>query len=176
MYKQRKCKFCGTEYQPVTSRHKHCSWECRFKDIARKFEGVGGCWEWPLSCNKQTGYGQFNPTASTVRSTHRVSYELFNGPIPEGLHVCHECDNRPCFNPKHLFLGTRVDNMQDMCQKGRWTPRTLPTGEAHHNAKLTEVAVKMIRETDLSAPKLAKLLGVDKSTIKRVRRGATWRT
>lgn len=52
---------------------------------------------------------------------HRLVYEYFNGPIPEGMGVLHRCDNPPCLNPEHFFAGTHVDNMRDMAKKGRGT-------------------------------------------------------
>lgn len=67
---------------------------------------------------------------------HRLSYERFTGPIPEGLDVCHKCDHPPCCNPDHLFVGTRSENMQDMLAKGRGV-----TGEDHPFSKLTDAAV-----------------------------------
>lgn len=84
-----------------------------------KFYVTPGCWIWTKG-RYHDGYGQFAVSAHerSVRA-HRVSYELYVGPIPEDLHVLHRCDVRACVNPEHLFLGTRVDNMQDMIQKGR---------------------------------------------------------
>lgn len=76
-----------------------------------------GCWLWTGSKNRQ-GYGETMFRKRHLRA-NRVAYELANGPIPEGLMVLHSCDNPPCVNPDHLFLGTGTDNMQDCIRKGR---------------------------------------------------------
>ena len=76
------------------------------------------CWEWQHATNN-IGYGMFRFDKNTMRTAHRVSYELFNGPIPAGMCVCHKCDNPICVNPKHLWAGTLKDNAQDMVAKGR---------------------------------------------------------
>lgn len=77
-----------------------------------------GCWEWTAERNRK-GYGIFWRNAS-MTGAHRASYELHVGPIPDGLHVLHRCDNPPCVNPAHLFLGTNQDNVDDRQRKGRW--------------------------------------------------------
>jgi len=87
-----------------------------------------GCIEWTLSTNCH-GYGQIGRGGRTEgkASTHRLAWELANGPISDGLHVLHHCDNPPCcqtdptdgYPDGHLFLGTRSDNMVDMISKGR---------------------------------------------------------
>lgn len=74
------------------------------------------CWEWDGYCNDY-GYGIFNWNRHI--KAHRFVFECYNGPIPDNLFVCHKCDNPPCCNPEHLFLGTEQDNKDDMVQKNR---------------------------------------------------------
>lgn len=81
------------------------------------------CWEWQNATNN-IGYGMFRWTKGVMRTAHRVSYELFKGPIPKGMVVCHKCDNPKCVNPNHLWAGTMKDNYKDMLDKGRWRPRS----------------------------------------------------
>ena len=83
---------------------------------------VRGCWVWFGSTNPG-GYGNYRITKQKASAAHRLSWEIHNGPIPNGLHVCHHCDVRGCIRPDHLFLGTVADNMRDMKEKGRSATR-----------------------------------------------------
>jgi hypothetical protein len=76
------------------------------------------CWKWKGYKNRQ-GYGRMGIAPSECVNAHCVSWVIHNGRIPEGKFVCHKCDNPQCTNPKHLFLGSRQDNMNDMILKKR---------------------------------------------------------
>lgn len=92
--------------------------EDRFWSKVRKDDG---CWEWTASVNRR-GYGWLHFGGKVERKAlkaHRVSWEIHNGPIPDGLWVLHKCDNPRCVRPDHLFLGDRTDNMRDCAAKGR---------------------------------------------------------
>lgn len=105
---------------------------------------------------------------------HRVAYEALVGPIPQGLEVCHSCDNRKCVNPDHLFLGTHQENIDDREAKGRNNP---PKGEAHSRAKLTEddvLKMKLLREKGWAYSQLAGEFAVSKATAMRAVKGQTW--
>lgn len=97
------------------------------------------CWHWNGSLSNK-GYGFFIFRGKRL-SSHRVSYEIHNGKIPEGLFVCHTCDVRKCINPKHLFLGTLQDNRADCVSKSRHG-----FGEKHGRSKLKSKDIIKIRQ------------------------------
>lgn len=148
----------------------------RFNRYAVKSENEDDCWKWTAAKNPQ-GYGKIGIGAPThkVEGAHRVSWMLHNNQeIPVGLFVLHSCDNPECTNPKHLRLGTKSDNLNDMYSRARQGRRNLPIGENNHKAVLNEEKVRFIRSSDLSNSKIANLLNVSKACIRFVKIGKTW--
>jgi len=106
------------------------------------------------------------------RLAHRVSWELHNGPIPDGMLVCHHCDNRACVRPGHLFLGTAADNSADMIRKGR-----ARRGETHHTAKLSEadvIAIRRMRASGETQQAVADRFGIALTTVRKIHLRLTW--
>jgi hypothetical protein len=143
--------------------------------LARVNVVTDGCWLWT---GGHTGSGRptFHANGKTVVAA-RVSYELFKGPIPVGLLVCHTCDVAGCVNPEHLFVGTQGDNVRDMWTKGRADHRT---GEQHPRARLMESDVASIRSRHVRGRHgnrhvLAAEYHVAPTTIDNIVAGRKWR-
>ncbi len=108
-----------------------------------------GCWEWQ-GAKRTTGYGNIKYLGKWY-GCHQLAYSLAVGPIPGGLHVLHHCDNPPCCNPEHLFVGTNTDNIKDRMVKDRSNREPVPyekraKGERVGGAKLTEDLVRAVRD------------------------------
>lgn len=137
--------------------------------------GRDDCWEWTGATHEgRGGYGFIGRgrAGGGTAQAHRVSWELANGPIPKGMEVCHTCDNPPCVNPAHLFVGTRRANVADAMRKKR-----IRSGDRHPNAKLTADDVRTIREwapAGWAHNDLAEAFGVSRSLISMVLSRRIW--
>jgi hypothetical protein len=143
------------------------------------------CWPWTAGHNKR-GYGRAY-LAKKNHAAHRLAWELTNGPITGGLFVLHRCDNPPCCNPSHLFLGTHADNMADRGAKGRapggdrhgsrTRPESRACGTGNASAKLTEddvLAIRGMATVGISDADIATLYAVTKRTINNITAGRLW--
>lgn len=124
------------------------------------------CWNWQ-GMKDRDGYGKMCVEAKAQR-THRLAYQFYIGPIPEGHGVLHTCDNPSCNNPAHLYSGTVAQNMQDKKDRQRIV------GEKHPYVKLTDEDVLAIRASSDSQTKLAEQYGVIQAHISRIKRRVVW--
>jgi len=127
------------------------------------------CWEWNGATKMEGGAVRIN---NKTYNAHRISWMMKNGDIEDDLYVLHKCDNRPCVNPDHLFLGTQKDNLNDMIQKGRRTNRKV-------DRKLTDKDVSEIRSMynsgEYSQPKIAKVYEISTSHVCNIVNFKTWK-
>lgn len=151
--------------------------------IERKVEPclITGCWLWTDAPDRY-GYGRLGVGKRAMKA-HRLSYECYRGPIPDGLCVCHRCDTPSCVNPQHLFLGTPAENTADMTAKGRRrqvAPYNPCRGRGKPGSRLNDDVVAQLRARVAAGEKLhqgneARRLGVVQSVLSRAIRGVTWK-
>jgi len=140
-----------------------------------KVKKTDGCWIWTAGTDE--GYGAIStthePDCGKKERAHVFAYKRLVGDIPEGMYVCHKCDNRLCVRPSHLFLGTHLDNQRDKLSKGRQ-----PKGSQHGMAKLTDEQVTEIRKLYATGEylqrELAEKFGIYQQTVSSIVRGTTW--
>jgi HNH endonuclease len=193
------CVVCGTVRRfslSVAKRRRTCGQECAYKvrgehtrrrNIARwgdwrdrfwrNVQKGDGCWEWQAHRDRD-GYGRFTVPDREKRfpaPASRIAWELANGTrVPDGLIVCHHCDNPPCCRPDHLYVGTFADNVRDSYERGRQNP---PRGERQGGSKLTAEQIREIRTLILNGHRhrdIAARFAVDPSLISRIRHGEVW--
>lgn len=131
------------------------------------------CWRWLGHGSGYKGYGGVW-YGRRQRLAHRVAWEISRGPIPDGLCVCHTCDNPGCVNPAHLWIGTNADNVRDRTAKGR---TRVGRGERNAHAKLTEGQVREIRKSldaGLLQREIAKAYQVSGQLVSAIKTGAAW--
>lgn len=126
------------------------------------------CWLWSGTTDTY-GYGRFF-ARGRMHQAHRAAWELYCSEIPEGLCVLHSCDNPPCVNPAHLFLGTKLDNKRDEMKKGRNV-----VGEQVGTSKLTAQQVKAILEDTRPQIEIAREYGLCKGNVSMIKSRQTWR-
>lgn len=185
-----RCKRC---HHPLGSHDPQCRHAKNTRPITDRFwekvKKTDGCWEW-TGYRIPFGHGRMGigGRGNGGILTHRLSWELHYGAIPDGLEVCHKCDNPPCVRPDHLFLGTHADNMHDMAVKGRSPrgdqsgqhthPENRPRGEYNGTSKLTNEQVIEIRRCyaigGISHSQLARTYHVNQSTICRLLTRKKW--
>ncbi len=187
-YKWATTRFCSPEHKQAFQKGKSIPWlnlikedpEERFWRFVDKIsnENGRGCWVWTGRKSKK-GYGEFELNGQK-RLAHRVSWELANGPIPEGsgfhgTEIRHTCDTPQCVRPEHLITGTHLQNMQDREERGR---RVAPTGSAHGMAKITElqaIAIKaMWAAGGRGGAEIGALFGVSASTVSLIVNEKNW--
>lgn len=150
-----------------------------FERWAAKVDVSGGsdaCWPWTAGC-VTFGYGALKVGSRTDGSrrtikAHRLAWEIFRFPIPAGVNVLHACDNPPCSNPAHLFLGSQSDNAYDRDRKRR---RRRLCGEAHPLTKLTAAQVREVRASPKRSYQLAAQFNTAPSVISNIRNNRTWK-
>jgi hypothetical protein len=151
---------------------KSCGHSQKLEDkFLSHIEKTDYCWNWKGAISSH-GYGSFIVDKKN-KMPHRISYELFKGQIPEGLYVCHSCDNIKCVNPDHLFVGTQKDNMKDCINKKR-----MPKGEEKYKSKLTWEKVRDIRKlykNPYNGKQLSKIYGVCSQHIYLILKNIKWK-
>lgn len=131
-----------------------------------KVDKTKDCWEWK-ACVNEAGYGIFGvPNMYRNDRAHRISYRLHFGKIPKGKFVCHKCDNRRCVNPSHLFIGSNMDNVNDMIRKGR-NSKPPPMGGWNKYSYSDEILALFGKMADTD---IARMVGVSKHAICRERK------
>lgn len=175
------CDRCGQHFERTARGrpYKFCGRQCAVVPVMarllRNLEGTsepGACLLWAGKKN-QGGYGEIQH-GKRVWKVHRLMWTLIVGPVPDDVEVCHSCDTPACVRVDHLFLGTHLQNMRDMAEKGRGVPSGV-MGERHGAAKLTEAVVRTIFADPRSQALIAEQYGVAQSLVSQIKRKKVWK-
>lgn len=173
--KRKFCSFkCATDYNSGENHVRYISIKDKIEKNIVKSET--GCWEWVGTKRGESAGVYYGGTSIGGKSilAHRASYELYVGKIPDGMLVCHKCDNPKCVNPEHLFLGTHFDNARDMSIKNRGT-----NGEKSNNSKLTNTkAVEIVFAASMKNMKqkdIASVFGISEKTVNKIFNRKSWK-
>lgn len=189
------CDYCQQPFYSKPSLNQRCcSKRCmglakrrplleRLMEKLTRTDDPEACWEWSGRRDSR-GYGRIHvsdqpdqPVKCREQLTHRTMWVLTHGPIPDGIEVCHRCDNPPCGNPAHLFLGTHRENMQDSIEKGRHSnpPLLVKQGEDYSSAKLTDDAVRAIRASPDRIVEIAARFHISPALASMIRSRKRWK-
>jgi hypothetical protein len=184
-----KCRICEKEFKKKSIANE-CSLKCR---LLNRIKIKDECWEWQGKITN-AGYGEIR-NSQKYSLVHRLSYEIFKGEIPLDKIVCHECDNKKCINPDHLWIGTYKENYdyakfknripdqtgwkhtEETKKKFKFRPHADRRGEKHHLSKFTNEDVLNIRELlkkGVTQKEIASKYGVRQTTISRIKNKDRW--
>lgn len=172
-------RYCSRPCEYAAKRTRYLPFATRFWALVAKTEDDASCWLWQGFLDRG-GYGMVTlprllvTGASRTQRAHRVAWTLERGPIPDGLYVCHRCDNPPCVRPDHLFLGNDAENQHDAIAKGRSA-----RGERGGMSKLTDEKVREIRRLaaarEVTQREIAAQFGVTVTTIEKIVGRRAWK-
>ena len=140
-------------------------------EVAQPWE----CWGWKAGVDHH-GYGQFSIDGHK-NGSHRIAWQIINGDIPDGMYICHHCDNPACTNPAHLFLGTAKDNASDRDQKGRGSGGWSLKG-GHVSAKLSDdevVCILQMFDDGVNRDEIADEFSTSRRNVDLIGARRTWR-
>lgn len=176
------CEHCGNSLKfGVRFCSYACAWAAKKVPAIKRFlqsielAGEEECWPW-IKTRDRDGYGKFSDDAGRDIRAHRFSYEYYVGKIPNGLSACHSCDNPPCVNWRHIYLGTVQKNTQDAVTRGLINR----VGDRSHAKKISSDIVTRIRLDyaggKVSQSALAIKYGLSQPHISDILAGGSWPT
>lgn len=161
------CACCGNSFNATCGAARFCSDACH---LGASINKSGACWHWTGTLDKD-GYGTVKLRGRRVEKAHRLAYRLANGDVPDGMMVCHTCDNPKCCNPSHLFIGTAQNNKSDCVEKGRHVKGR----GVYWKAKLSEDDVRAIRADTRTSYQVADQYHVSAVLIQQIRKRNVWK-